>query len=126
VSVNPEQIARILDVAKVAERIIEDARTLAKAALAEDPESIPGWRLKPGATRTTITDPATVFGRFVALGGSQETFMPAVSVTVGKLEKQLKAVTGKKGKELDATLETLIAGVSETAQNAASLERVKE
>lgn len=126
VSVNPEQIARILDVAKVAERIIEDARTLAKAALAEDPESIPGWRLKPGATRTTITDPAAVFGRFVALGGSQETFMPAVSVTVGKLEKQVKAVTGKKGKDLDATVETLIAGVSETAQNAASLERVQE
>ncbi len=126
VTVNPEQIARILDVAKVAERIIDDARTLAKAALAEDPESIPGWRLKTGATRTTITDPSTVFGRFVQAGGSQETFMPAVSVTVGKMEKQVKAVTGKKGKELDATVQTLIAGVSETAQNAASLERVKE
>lgn len=116
-----EQIGDFLRKARVAERVIESVRDEAKRMLAAGVE-IPGVKLKPGANRETITKPEVVFGRFLALGGTQEQFMPAVKVTKSDLKTAVKTVTNQKGKTLDATLERLLADCVETKQSAASLE----
>lgn len=116
-----EQVGDFLRKARVAERVIDSVRDEAKRMLAAGVE-IPGVRLKPGANRETITKPETVFGRFLALGGTQEQFMPAVKVTKSDLKTAVKTVTNEKGKTLDATLERLLADCVETKQAAASLE----
>jgi CRISPR/Cas system-associated exonuclease Cas4 (RecB family) len=122
---SPERIAAFLDIAPAAEAVIEAVRAKARRML-EAGEQIPGWTLKPGSVRESITDPSTVFGRFMAAGGTQEQFMPCVSVTKTKLKDALKTMTGEKGKALDARLESILAGCTEEKQAAASLVKVKE
>lgn len=76
---------------------------------------VPGWELKPGRTTEKIIDAQTVFSRALKAGVTQETFVKdCVSVTKGKLKDALKAATGTKGKALDAELDALLAGATET------------
>ena len=79
-----------------------------------------------GAERETITDPTTVFNRAAAAGVNSEAFMACVSVTKGKLKDAVKLATGEKGKALDARIETILAGCTETKAAAPSLAKVKE
>lgn len=82
-----------------------------------------GWQLKPGRLTEKITNAQAVFERFVLMGGTTEQFMPAVTVTKGKLKDQARAVTGEKGKALEARLSGLIEGATESKQSAPVLER---
>jgi hypothetical protein len=88
--------------------------------------AIPGWKLKPGSVRETITQPETVFGRFVEVGGTQAQFVGAISITKTKLKDAVKSATGRKGKELDAVVETILDGCTESKQTAPSLVADKE
>lgn len=123
---SPERMAAFLDIAPAAEAVIEAVRAKARRMIEADPNAVPGWTLKPGAIRETITDPAQVFGRFVAAGGTQEQFMPCVTVTKTKLKDAVKSVTGSKGRALDAAIEAMLAGCTEEKQAAPSLAKVKE
>lgn len=118
-----ETLAEFLRRAEFAEKVIDACRDEAKRRL-EEGEAVPGWTLKPGSVRESITDPATVFGRFVAAGGTQEQFMPAVSVTKTGLKAAVKAVTGAKGKTLDAQIETMLDGCTEAKGAAPSLAKL--
>lgn len=120
----PERTAQLLDACARAEDVIEAIRAHAKDTLAAG-GTIPGWTMKPGAVRDTITNPQLVFGRFIERGGTVEQFMPAVTVKKGELKSQLKAVTGEKGKTLDASLESMLTDATETKQAAPALARVK-
>jgi hypothetical protein len=119
--ITPERMAEFLGQIPAIEAVVEAVRAKAKRMLEEDPQSVPGWMLKPGSVRESVTDPATVFGRFVAAGGTQEQFMPSVSVTKTKLKDAVKAVTGVKGKALDAQIETMLDGCTEAKAAAPSL-----
>ena len=123
---SPERMAAFLDIAPAAEAVIEAVRAKARRMIEADPNAVPGWTLKPGAIRETITDPAQVFGRFVAAGGTQEQFMPCVTVTKTKLKDAVKSVSGSKGRALDAAIEAMLAGCTEEKQSAPSLAKVKE
>ena len=118
-----ETLAEFLHRAEFASKVIDACRDEAKRRL-EEGEVIPGWTLKPGSPRESITDPAKVFGRFVAAGGTQEAFMPCVSVTKTKLKDAVKAVTGAKGKALDAQIETMLDGCTEAKASAPSLAKL--
>lgn len=120
IAMSPEDIARFLDIAPVAEGVIESVRAKAKRML-EFGESIPGWRLKAGTVRETITKPETVFARFSEAGGTTDSFMGAISVTKTKLRAAVKAATGTKGRELDAKMDALLDGCTESKQTEASL-----
>lgn len=115
-----EEIADFLSRAKVVEDVIESVRSKAKRIL-EDGGQIPGWKLKPGSTRESITKPETVFARFCAAGGTSEQFMPAVKLTKSELKAAVKVATNLKGKELDAKLDVILDGCTEAKQAAASL-----
>jgi len=78
-------------------------------------ESVQGWVIKPGRETEKITDAQTVFNRALAAGIPQDKFV-SDCITVGKtaLKTALKTATGAKGKALDAQLETLLDGATET------------
>ena len=122
---SPDQIARFLEVAPLAEAVIESVRGKARRIL-EAGGTIPGWKLKPGSIRESITKPEVVFGRFVQAGGTQADFAKIITVTKTKLRDSVKAVTGTKGKELDAQVEAMLDGCTETKQTAPSLVKEKE
>lgn len=123
---SPERMAAFLEIAPAAEAVIEAVRAKARRMIADDPNAVPGWTLKPGAERETITDPTTVYNRASAAGVNSEAFMACVNITKTKLKDAVKAATGDKGKALDARMESILAGCTETKQAAPSLAKVKE
>jgi CRISPR/Cas system-associated exonuclease Cas4 (RecB family) len=122
---SPERIAEFLEKVPAAEAVIEAVRAKARRMLEADPDAIPGWRLKPGSCREVITEPNTVFARFLEAGGTQEHFLPCVTLAKTKLREALRAASGKKGKGLDEAMDTLLAGCTETKPSAPSLERIR-
>lgn len=108
---------------KVAQDWLDTTKEAAKKFL-EDGNVIPGFVLRQGAERTTITDAQTVFDRFIELGGTQEQFIPAISIVNGKLKEQMAAVTGAKGKALEKAFDAITKKCTETKRNAPSI--VKE
>lgn len=122
----PEEMAGFLHAARAAEAIIESVRDKARRMLEEDPTSVPGWRLKPGVARESITNPQLVFDRVAALGATPEKFIGAVTVAKGKLESIVRELTGEKGKALKARLDAILDGATETKHAAPSLAPEKE
>lgn len=122
-----DTLGKFLDRAVVAEKIIAACKDEAKRRLEEGTNTIPGWKIKPGTERETVTDPQTVFERFeLTFGGTGEQFLRAVTVQKTKLKDILKTVTGAKGKSLEAHMETLLTGCVETKITAPSLARSDE
>jgi hypothetical protein len=119
----PLQRAAFLDRVGIAQKWIDDCRDEMKKLLAADPEAIPGYELKPGNKRETITNPQGVFDRFSARGGSLQQFMGCIGVAKTKLKEQLAAVTQTKGKKLTDELSALTAGLVETKENEPSFKR---
>lgn len=120
-----ETLSAFLKRAPQAEAVIDACRAEARRRL-EEGTKVPGWKLKPGSTRETITQPEVVFGRFLQVGGTQEMFLPAVTIAKAKLKDALKLATGEKGKPLDARMESILAGCVEAKQSAATLIQEKE
>lgn len=120
-----ETLSDFLRRAEFAAKVIEACRDEAKRRL-EEGETVPGWTLKPGAERETITDPTAVYNRAAAVGVNSEAFMACVNITKTKLKDAVKTATGDKGKALDARMESILAGCTETKQAAPSLAKVKE
>lgn len=121
----PERLAELLEKLPMVEKVIEAIRGKARRML-EAGETVPGWTLKPGAERETITDPTTVYNRAAAVGVNSEAFMACVSVTKTKLKDAVKAATQDKGKALDARMESILAGCTETKQAAPSPAKMNE
>jgi len=124
-SISPERMAEFLEQVPAIEAVVEAVKAKAKRMI-ESGEIVPGYTLKPGAERETITDPTTVFNRASSAGVNSEAFMGCVSVTKGKLKDAVKAATGEKGKALDARMEAILVGCTEMKQAAPSLAKVKE
>ena len=105
-------------------RMLADVFEAETRARLDRGDPVDGWHLAPGRTRETITDPQAVFSRFIGIGGSQADFMAAVTVAKGKLKEAVKTTTGAKGKALDAEMERLLAGATESKVGSPVLERV--
>lgn len=121
----PEQIAEFLEKAPLAEAVIEAVRGKARRML-EAKQEIPGWKLKPGAIRESITNPELAFARFMDAGGTQVQFVGAITVAKTKFKDAVKIATGRKGKDLDGFLEIMLEGCTEAKQTAPSLVQDKE
>lgn len=119
----PEELSYYLGVAQVAERVIADIREQAKSFMGAGGK-IPGWTLKPGTFRETITDLLTVHDRLVKLGVTEQDFVSAVSLTKKNTEAAIRSATGLKGKALASTIENTLQGCTESKQSAPSI--VKE
>lgn len=118
------QIAAFLDRVPLAKQVIEAVETEAKRLLAENPEAVPGYRLKPGRTIAEITSPEIVYARVAALGVDQKAFMSAVKLGKEKLELAIRGATGLKGKALGQQLAEVISGCTSEKQAAPSLAKI--
>lgn len=121
---SPEQRSFFLDRAPIAQKWLDECIEEMKKILELDPTAIPGWELKPGATREKITNPQAVFDRFASLGGQLEHFMACISITKGELKEQVAKVTGAKGAALLKAMKTITDGCVEEKQNRPSLGRI--
>lgn len=121
--ISPERIAEFLGQIPAIEAVVEAVKAKARRIL-EDGGTVPGYTLKPGTEREAITDPTTVFNRAAAAGVNSEAFMGCVSVTKTKLKDAVKAATGEKGKALDARMDTILAGCTETKAATPSLAKI--
>lgn len=120
----PEQRAVAAELVGLAEKKLDEIWQFLKAGMEADPAFIPGWKLKPGNIRESVTNVQELFDRFTSLGGTLPQFFPCITVQKGELKKAVNEVTAAKGKALDAAMKTIMDGITESKQNAPSL--VKE
>lgn len=121
---SPEERALAASIIPLATKRLDEIKEHLKGLLTADPSSIPGWQLKPGAVRETITDAQQCFDRFATEGGHLPEFFPCIKVEKGKLKEALAKVTNSKGKALKVKLDALLEGITESNQNSPSLERM--
>lgn len=116
-----ERLGKFLALVRMAEETAtEEVRRRLDAG-----ESVDGWTIKPGRETEKITNAQTVFNRALAAGITQGAFV-AECITVGKtaLKTALKTATGAKGKALDAKMDELLAGATETKTSSPILTKV--
>lgn len=121
----PEQIAVFLEKVPLAEAVIESVKGKARRMI-DAGQKIPGWKLKPGAIRESITNPELAFARFMDAGGTQAQFVQAITVAKTKFKDAVKTATGKKGRDLDGFVEIMLEGCTEAKATAPSLVQDKE
>lgn len=114
--------AAILDRCGLAMKVIGSIQARAKAMLAEDPNSIPGWGLREGAMRVKIVDVGGVWKRVAELIPAAD-FATACSLTKTNAKGMIRSVTGLKGKALDEKVSWAIEGCTESKQSAPQLVR---
>ncbi len=107
----------------VAEKWLEGCKAEMKALLKANPESVPGYELKPGRINQPIINAQVVFDRASKQGVPLEKFMSCVSVGKGDLKAVLKEATALKGKKLDEAMDEVLAGNTETKQSEPSIVR---
>lgn len=122
---SPEQRVLFCDRVGVAEKWLTETWAAMKEGVSRDPNFVPGYELKPGNKRETITDPQKLWDRFAAIGGKLEQFMGTVSIGKAKLKEAVAAAAGVKGKALDTKVKELTDGIVEVTQNAPSLVKSK-
>jgi hypothetical protein len=120
---SPETRARAMDAVKQAYKLLENIEQNVREGLAQDPAFCPGWELAPGRNMETITEPETVFQRFISLGGKSENFMRCVKIIKGNLAVALANVNAETGKRLSGALAELIKGCTEKTVSAPILRR---
>jgi hypothetical protein len=121
------KLARVLDVAGLAEKWLNLIKSEARMRLKERPGSIPGWELKAGVTRQAITGVQTVWQRFTANWPDRTAeFVAAVKIAKNALKDAVRAASGLKGKALDESVSALISGATTDTTTNPILKRVGE
>jgi hypothetical protein len=80
-----EQGTEILDQLERVGKLLDETKSFYKAQLAKDPRCVPGWTLKPGVLRRSLSDPVKVWDRLSDVL-SRDQFMAAVTLKVGVLQ----------------------------------------
>lgn len=119
----PEQRSLFCERRGMASKWLEECYDQMKKLVKDNPDAIPGFALKPGAVMTPIVKPEELHARFLAIGGTPEQFMSAVSIGKKEFEKAVRAATKLKGKALAAKLDELTDGLVEEKPNDSSLTR---
>lgn len=116
--------ARLLEQLERVSKLCSELKEFYKAQLAKDPHCVPGWSLKPGATRRSLDDPAKVWGRLSDVLSTEE-FMQAVTLKVGVLQDIWSRAAGIPGTHARAAFDCLLANLIVSLPTAPSLVRSK-
>ena len=116
---------QLLERCAIAESLIKDIRAQAKKQL-EDGKEIPGWELKPGHIRSTITDTEEVYNRAAVLGIDGKQFSSKVTISKKNLEELVRDKLGQKGELLNRTVAELTSGCTTDKKTSASLREVSK
>jgi hypothetical protein len=112
-AISNDKLVAMLDVAGLAEKWFALLRSEARARLKHVPDCLPGWELKPGVTRSAITDIEAVWRRWeAAYPACTREFVSVLKASKKDLESAVRGITGFKGKAVKEVLEGLIAGAT--------------
>lgn len=126
VNLPAERLPELLETCAVAKKIIAAVEAKAKASLEDDPTSVPGYTLKPGAKVQKVIDPQKLFNRCNERHSIlPHEFIQVVDIGKTKFKALLKDATGLKGKELETELAALFEGVTKETHRAPSVTKVK-
>jgi hypothetical protein len=117
----PEMRADFCERKSIAQRWLDQTQEAMEEGLEKDPNFVPGWWMKPGKWRETVTDPQSLFDRFVAIGGKLEGFMGALSVGKEKFTEAVSQLKSLKGKKLEEAVKLLLDGLVSRKQDRPSL-----
>ena len=123
-AVAPADLSRLLKVSQVAKLLIKDIEEQAKTIL-NNGGMVEGWELKPGHTRSKITDTEEVYRRAAVLGIDGETFSKQVTISKKDLDKLVRVGLEYKGKQAAETVANLLEGCTTDTITAASLKEIK-
>jgi hypothetical protein len=104
-----------------AKHLIETLLASYKAFLEQNPDEIPGWSLKAGKSKRTLTDVRAVY-EVLAGTVSLEDFLACTSVSVTKLEHAFGKSLGLKAKALKDTFNARLEAVIDWKTDAPQLE----
>lgn len=121
-----EQWVAFCDGMSIAQKWLNMAKEEAKKKLKADPNSIPGFFLTEGRTQRTVVKVNELYARFEKLGGKLENFHNCIDVVLGRLEKELRAVTNAKGKGLEKAMDAILSGLIEETKTEGSIARKEE
>lgn len=124
-AVAPADLPRLLKVSQVAKLLIRDIEEQAKTIL-NNGGMVEGWELKPGHTRSKITDTEEVYRRAAVLGIDGETFSKQVTISKKDLDKLVRVGLEYKGKQAAETVANLLEGCTTDTITAASLKEIKQ
>jgi hypothetical protein len=117
--------AMLLARIKTAKPLLEIFESAYKAALAEDANAIPNWRLRDGKNVRRIIDIEGAWAVAQRHGITLADFLACVEVSVGKLEEIFGQHTASKGKALDNEFNAVFEEAIERVQYAKELEEIK-
>jgi hypothetical protein len=123
-AVAPADLSRLLKVSQVAKLLIKDIEEQAKTIL-NNGGMVEGWELKPGHTRSKITDTEEVYRRAAILGIDGATFSKQVTISKKDLDRLVREELGYKGKQATDTVANLIEECTTDNTTAPSLKEVK-
>ena len=119
------EMPRLLESCVIAEGVIKAIRNQAKVALEND-QPIAGWELKPGHTRSKITDTEEVYRRAAILGIDGVAFSKKVTITRKDLEGLCRDELELKGAKLNDTVFNLMEECTTDSVTAPSLREAKK
>ena len=122
-----DKLPELLETCTAAKKIIEAIETRARELLSSKPDSVPGYKLKPGAMKGEVTEPGKLFNRC----NERHSILPhefhgVCDIKKGKLKSLLKEASGLKGKALEEEMESLLNGLVKYSANRSSLARDKK
>lgn len=120
--IRKEDLPEWLDRGRETKLLINALDDYARELLAEDPDSVPGWELKPGNNIRKIDDVKDAFAILREKAGvTSEEYLSACKVTLGGLEQLHKSKTGLKGIKAKNAFNELLESVIGYQQNRPTL-----
>ena len=114
----------VLDQLERVTKLVEEAKSFYKTQLAIDPGCVPGWTLRPGSVRRSLSDPQACWERVQNVMTSRQ-FMAAVKVEILCLQDQWSRVAGVPASQAKEAFNQLMDGLLVELQSAPSLVRAK-
>lgn len=125
-SLTGEKLAELLPWLPAMDNVVALAKAEAKRRLKKDPESVPGWQLKPNRPRSKITDLIEVYNRLSRQYNVKPSdFVKVCSISGENLEEITRAASGLKGKALAEKVRQLKDGCFIPIPVSDSLEEIK-
>lgn len=120
------KLAMLLPWGKALVDMNELAQTEARRRLRSDPESVPGYKLKPNADRSKIVDVKKVWQHVSAqYHVKADDFMAKVGITKAAVAEMIRDHSELKGMALDAEVLKVVDGATNPIKVSPSLERAK-
>lgn len=118
------ELSRLLHWVPALRDAADMAQFIAKERLKSNPESVPGWRLKPNPDRSKVSDVFKVYLRFASLYQIEAAeFTKRCSITRKAAGEYLQEKSGLKGIALERELKMLLDGATVPIKIQPSLER---